>query len=278
MEEWVGILRFPFLTTFFTAITFLGHSTFLYFFMPILYWCWQKRSAAYLIVLTILAAYTNHLIKGIFAWERPPVDLWLVPVSGYSFPSGHAMMATVIWGYLAYSIRNRYFTILMITLILLIAFSRVYLGVHYPQDVIAGIAVGALFLHIFKWSLKWMQRTLSRINDVVKSVLLVALTIIFSFLSPSIKVAGGMGLLAGIGSGFFLEPHLADFDSKGNLLSTIIKPILGMLISLAIWQGFEWILPNNVSFKWFQFFAVGIWVAAGAPWLFVQLRLSQREV
>ena len=277
MEEWVGILRFPFLTTFFTAVTFLGSSLFLYFFMPILYWCWHKRSAAYLIILTILAAYTNHVIKGIFAWERPPVDLWLIPVGGYSFPSGHAMMAAVIWGYLAYSIRNRYFTILTITLILLIAFSRVYLGVHYPQDVIAGLAIGILFLHIFKWSLKWMQRSLSRINDIIKAVLLIVLSVLFSFLSPSIAVAGGMGLLAGIGSGFLLEPHLADFDSRGNLLSMIIKPILGMLIALAIWQGFEWVLPINASFKWFQFFAVGIWVAAGAPWLFVQLRLSQRE-
>lgn len=278
MGEWLNIIRFEPLTSFFKGITFLGNEWFLYLLLPVLYWCWKKRSGVYLIILVIIAAYLNFLLKNLIAWERPPTDLWLIDADGYSFPSSHAVAATVIWGYLAYEVRKRWFTVLAISLIILIALSRVYLGVHYPQDVLAGIAVGALLLHFYRWMVKWFRPGLAKVNNIVKGGSAILISIIILILQPNGLVATATGMFAGVVIGFLLEPHFADFDPGGRWYQNIVKAAVGLVVLMAILQGLEWTLPGNASFKWFQFFAVGTWMTGGAPWLFVQLKLARREL
>ena len=277
MGEWLTTIRFEALTYFFQGVTFLGDSTFYYLFLPIIYWCWKKRFAVYLTALVIVSAYLNYLLKNLIGWERPPAELWLVNAAGFTFPSTHAVLAAITWGYLAYAVRKKWFTITAIILIVLIAFSRVYLGVHYPQDVLAGLAVGTAFLHAYRFALKWLKPKLAKLNDIIKGAALIGITIGMLLIQPNTMIASGMGLLAGVYVGFLLEPHFADFDTAGKWLQQILKAVSGLLISLAVWQGVDWVFPNEPSFKYFQFFILGIWVTTGAPWMFIQLRLAKRE-
>lgn len=94
----------------------------------------------------------NMLLKDAFARDRP--ELWnrILDVRYYSFPSGHAMVSLVVYGVLAYLLglqfprhRGPIFTIATV-LILMIGFSRLYLGVHWPTDVVAGFAAGTVWL------------------------------------------------------------------------------------------------------------------------------------
>ncbi len=95
----------------------------------------------------------NELLKRIFHRPRPDIDR-LVEVTGYSFPSGHAMINMGFYGFLAYILwvnlkgsPLRYLTTAVLgMLILLIGISRVYLGAHYPSDVLAGFAAGGFWL------------------------------------------------------------------------------------------------------------------------------------
>ncbi len=96
----------------------------------------------------------NTLLKNIFQRTRPDV-LHLIEVGGYSFPSGHAMISTAFYGMLGYllwlNLRERAkpaWPVAVITpcLIFFIGVSRVYLGVHFPSDVIAGFAAGGVWL------------------------------------------------------------------------------------------------------------------------------------
>lgn len=277
MGEWLNVIRIDPLTYFFKGITFLGNDAFLCLFLPVLYWCWRKRSGLYLILLVLLAGYLTFLIKGFIAWERPPTNLWLVDAHGYTFPSSHAALAVVIWGYLAYEIRKSWFTVLSICLILFIAVSRFYLGVHYPQDVLAGLAIGTLFLFLYRWMLSQFKPKLAKINDLIKAGSLLVITILMLLIQPNTLIAACTGLLAGVYIGFLLEPHFAEFDTESIWYYQLIKTGLGLLISVAIWQGLEWVFPEEPSFRYFQFFVLGIWMIAGAPWLFVQLRIAKRE-
>ena len=115
----------------------------------------------YLDAVTILAAVLGAAVlevvfKPWFGVERPtPVDGW-TEYGAYSFPSGHAMVSTAVYGALAYlawsrlRTRRRRMTLVAGTVLLvaLIGFSRIYLGVHYLSDVLAGTAGGVFWLAI----------------------------------------------------------------------------------------------------------------------------------
>lgn len=110
----------------------------------------------YGVVLTIsslLSVISNSVIKQIFKRIRPD-NIKLISQGGYSFPSGHSMIAIAVYGYMLYlvftKIKNKYLRIvlslLLIILILSIGISRIYVGVHYPTDVICGYLLGIVEL------------------------------------------------------------------------------------------------------------------------------------
>lgn len=115
----------------------------------------DKKTVLIIIINLIIAFLFNDLLKHIFVRSRPDSINWLVTESGYSFPSGHAMVSMAYYGYLIYLLylsKNKY-KWLLITLssiiILLIGISRIYLGVHYLSDVLAGFLVAIIYLTIF---------------------------------------------------------------------------------------------------------------------------------
>ena len=99
----------------------------------------------------------NHILKEIIRRERPPIEIRMVEETSFSFPSGHAMASFAFYGLIIYFIckylkNKKIKNILCITLsflIFLIGTSRIYLGVHYPSDVIAGFACSTMYLIIY---------------------------------------------------------------------------------------------------------------------------------
>ena len=117
----------------------------------------KDKKMALIIMLNLAIVYLlNVIIKMIIARPRPDI-LRLVYETGYSFPSGHAMVATGFYGFLIYiankKIKNkalrRCITILLTLLIFLIGISRIYLGVHYATDIIGAFMIGIIYLVIF---------------------------------------------------------------------------------------------------------------------------------
>ena len=103
----------------------------------------------YLSLSAILANTCKAVVKNLVARPRPDLIWQLLPEKGYSFPSGHAFTAMAVYGLLAYWLWRRGRkgpAVLSALLPFLIAFTRVYLGVHYPADVIAGLAGGGAIL------------------------------------------------------------------------------------------------------------------------------------
>ena len=112
-----------------------------------------KRNISFIILLLFSALYVA-LSKNIFQRPRPEI-LQLIPIDGFSFPSGHSTFSMAIYGYLIYLLFNvsklKYKNILitlLVLLILCIGFSRIYLGVHYFSDVFAGFLSGLIILNI----------------------------------------------------------------------------------------------------------------------------------
>lgn len=105
-------------------------------------------------VISIASTAVYKLVKEIFHRPRPELAVRLIEQGGYSFPSGHSMNCIVCYGILIYLIRryctNRRvadcLTVLLGLLIFLIGFSRIYVGVHFPTDVLGGWSLGLAFL------------------------------------------------------------------------------------------------------------------------------------
>ncbi|SFE21775.1 undecaprenyl-diphosphatase [Bacillus sp. OV194] len=120
-------------------------------------WLWFKRQNLWGMVFFLLAVggggLLNLLLKNAFQRKRPNADP-LVEALGFSFPSGHAMGSMVYYGFLGYLVvrskrkplRKAGWTLLFAVAIIGIGISRIYLGVHYPSDIIAGYSAGLVWL------------------------------------------------------------------------------------------------------------------------------------
>jgi membrane-associated phospholipid phosphatase len=157
--QYVQAFISPRLTEYMSVVTFLGSVKWLAFSVfaaAVLLFLFKKRSLAWFMVLSSgLGALFNLLLKWIFKRERPDIRP-LIEEQGFSFPSGHSMGSFIFYGSLAYMIihlakRKRWktaWTLMLGCFIIMIGLSRIYLGVHFPSDVIAGFAAGGAWLTI----------------------------------------------------------------------------------------------------------------------------------
>ena len=135
---------------FFTLISSLPKSALTAAIPAVLFWCFHKQAGIFLLFNAEVGRVINELIKGTFCVYRPWIkDAALIPsaeaqaeASSFSFPSGHAQFATAIYGGFAFFYRKVLPLLVMIIfglIVLSVAFSRNFLGVHTPQDVLVSI-------------------------------------------------------------------------------------------------------------------------------------------
>ncbi len=144
------------LTNFFRFITKFSNVAFLVIFVLIVLLILRNKDAVFVIFNLIFLRLLNYVIKIIIKRDRPNI-LRLIKIGEYSFPSGHAMISMGVYGYLIYliykKVKNPYIKylgiIILSLLIILIGISRIYLGVHYFSDVVAGYTLSLIYLIIF---------------------------------------------------------------------------------------------------------------------------------
>ena len=153
-------LKSTYLTSIMRVITALSNVQIMIGLAIILLLCliWKRKESIYIIVTLGCSTIINLIFKNIIARERPD-HLRLIEETGYSFPSGHAMGSMAFYGSLIVIIKNsklakkyKYIiNILLGLLIFLIGISRIYLGVHYPSDIIGGWFIGFILLNILDY-------------------------------------------------------------------------------------------------------------------------------
>ena len=153
----VSKLICPALTAVVTVVTHMGGTAVLVAIsvvVGILFWKkWGWKTALISPVNLLVASnFSNKIVKNLVQRPRPALEQ-LVAQSGYSFPSGHSLSAMVFYGLIAIILFNRlqgkkrwWAAVLLSLLILLVGFSRIYVGVHYASDVIAGLCEGFVWL------------------------------------------------------------------------------------------------------------------------------------
>ena len=137
---------------------------------------WRRRLSRWVftVLVTVFGGMLlNFWLKGVFQRARPHFDDPILTLNNYSFPSGHAMMATVLYGVLAailvsqvHDWRWRLLSVIVaLILIMLVGFSRIYLGVHYLSDVLGAMAEGAAWLAICLTAMETVKRGRGRKDE-----------------------------------------------------------------------------------------------------------------
>jgi membrane-associated phospholipid phosphatase len=270
----------------FKSLTFLGNLEFFLVFMPLIYWSIDRRLGARLLVLFLISAYVNAIAKVVVDQPRPfQYDSRVKPLvhaAGGGLPSGHTQGTTVVWGYLAYQIRSRKLWIIAGFLMIAIPISRLYLGVHFPTDLLGGYFLAGVLLALY---LRFAQTVETWL--VVKGVIWqTAVACILPILLISVIPSGSRyalsasGTLLGFLPGIALERRWIRFCSGGNFWKRSMRFVAGLIILLGIWLGLRFAFSGwepAALFRIVRYAAVGIWGALGAPWLFVRLRLTEIE-
>jgi len=157
-QDVVASIRNDTLTTIMKLITFTCSETVLLLICLLTFIFGKDKKKASLISINLIVIFLiNTVIKYIVQRPRPDEILRLIEESGYSFPSAHSMVSMAFYGYITYLVyrhmkdsKKRYlYSFLLLLLITLIGVSRIYLGVHYLSDVLAGFAFSVAYLMLF---------------------------------------------------------------------------------------------------------------------------------
>ena len=272
----------PLLDNIFRGITFTGEEQFYLVLFPLILWCIDYSFGAVLVIFFLLSNFLNIILKDLFQQPRPFVlnpALKLSPADGYGMPSGHAQLAASVWGAIAVRVHKTWFWIVAIVIILLIGFSRVYLGVHFPTDVLAGWIIGAILLVIYIMARNPLGKWLSGLNMWLQLLLAVGLTVVLLLLNRSTEALTSSGTLFGAAAGLVFARRYISFSVSGPWWHRVVRFLIGMIILLGLYLGLKAVFPPDGTvmgaiFRFLRYMLLGVWLVLGAPWLFRLMRLA----
>ena len=255
-------LRNPVLDTIMQGITYLGEELVFMAVALILFWCVDKWKGYLILAVGFLGTILNQFLKLAFRVERPWVkdpSFTIVEsarsgATGYSFPSGHTQNAVGTFGGIARGTKKNWLRVVLIVLSCLIAFSRMYLGVHYPTDVgVAFVTAVVLILVLYpimqkaRTSPRWMYGTLGCMTLVAIAYLCYLNLWKFpeevrSNANYTEGLANGwklFGALVGLIVAYTVDEHKIHFSEQAPLLGQICKVVLGLVLIVGIKSGLK---------------------------------------
>ncbi len=267
----------------FLAITSLGNDMFYMLLLPLFYWCVEKHQSLRFFYLFMFSSWLNATTKDFLNQPRPYMldeSIKIGATGGPGIPSGHAQGSLIFWGYLALWARKRWFSIFCVAIIMLIGFSRLYLGVHFPTDLIGGWLLGLLLLFPGKALLEKIE---ARIASFPTRALFAIGTFIPIALSPIFATkysVSPLGISAGISLAILLEKKYVNFEMPRTLREAIVRYLIGIIGLFAIYIGLKLIIPREswlyLPLIFCQYYLMGLWVGFIAPWIFQSLGSAQK--
>ncbi|MFC1847411.1 phosphatase PAP2 family protein [Chloroflexota bacterium] len=271
----------PALDSIFRIITFLGTERFYLLLLPLIFWCVDFGLGARLAVILLISTYFNFGLKDILQQPRPfDIDpsVQLSDAQGYGLPSGHAQASIVGWGFIAARINKTWFSVVAILLVILIGFSRIFLGVHFPVDVLAGWVVGAVILGVYLAARPVLERKLLELSLGLQILVILVLPLALIAIHPSAGTIFPMAALSGIGAGLALTRRYVAFVVTGSWWQRTLRFLIGGSIVLALYLSLRVAFPGEGSVLYLMlgylgYGLTGMWISFGAPWLFCLLKL-----
>ncbi len=282
-------IRNPVCDFFFSLITYIGGEEFFLAVALLFFWCVGKRQGYYLLTTGLVGTAINQGLKLIFRIPRPwvldpsfsPIESAKPAATGYSFPSGHTQNVAGTFGSIANYNRRRGVIIFSSVIIVLVAFSRMYLGVHTPLDVSVSLIVAALLVFSLYPIFSSDERMEKYMLYVIIGCAVLALALIlFVFLLPEAGIdphnlASGrknasmlMACFAALPIIYYVDKKYIRFETNASWYGQTMKFVLGLGGVLAIKAGLKspllFIFGNEYLARGVRYFLIVIF--AGLVW------------
>ena len=262
--KWLEGLRAPWLDSLMSAVTELGDETVFMVAGLVILWCVNKRWGFRFLLTGLMGSVMNQLLKAIFLIPRPwvldpsftIVESARAGATGYSFPSGHTQSAATLFGTLAMWSRRRWSALLCVAMVLLVGFSRMYLGVHTPLDVgvslLTGVVTVVLICRLCDWAEASSRRLMWLLAGCVGFALALVLYVLLApareanvpeFDAHGVKAAWQlMGAMAGLALAWLLDEKRVHFDTRAVWWAQVIKCVVGIALVMAVRVGLKPVL------------------------------------
>ena len=282
---WIQSMRTAGTDAFFRAVTQLGGVGHLWI-VPALVWSLSYRIGTRVLLAMLVSAGINFGLKDLFAQPRPfELEPRIGPdrEMGYGIPSGHAQHTAVEWALVAAWLRRPWCTVAAGVLIALIGFSRVYLGVHFPSDVLAGWGIAALLVWLQLRHGAALESALAGMGTAQQIAIAggasLLFVLVYVLLPKTTWLVGTGGLFFGAGAGVALCLRWLRPPEGGAWWQRLLRYVLGM-VPLVLWVRLAggWV-PEVHDTAYFAIIylncaVAGLWITAGAPAAFQALRLT----
>ncbi len=293
----------PVFDLFFETVTHLGEETVFLVISIIFFWCVNKREGYFILLSGLLGTVINQAAKLVCRVPRPwvidekflPVGNSMEEATGYSFPSGHTQNIATTFGCIsAYERKRRWVSILSVVIIALVSFSRMYLGVHTPLDVLTSLLISLALVLI----MRPFFETEEKFNRAYPFIVVISAVLSLAFLLYVISVSGDVSLdeynyesalknactLVGCTLGLVLvwlvDTKFIRFETKAAWYSQVIKATVGFAIVLAIKVGLSAPLTalfgNEYSARGVRYFLIVAF--AGALWPMTFKKFSRLRI
>lgn len=254
-------IRTPFWNGVMSAVTQLGGEVIFIVAAVVVFWCVSKWEGYYLMTIAFCGTVLNQFLKLICRvprpWVRDPnftiVESARAEATGYSFPSGHTQNAIGLFGGMARWGGRRWVRLGLTALALVIAFSRMYLGVHTPADVGVSLVLAAVLVLGLYPLMRRAQEKPRYMGYVLAAMLVVSGAFVvfveaygFSADTDAENLASGignawkmLGAVAGMTLAWLLDRRYIHFETQAVWWVQVIKVAVGMALLLAIKSGLK---------------------------------------
>lgn len=286
--HFIAQYRTPEADLFFQGITYLAQEVFVIAIICWLFWCSNKKLAYTLGFSYFLSGLLVQALKITFRIPRPwildpafaAVPSALAGATGCSFPSGHTQSITALFGTLAFHAKKWHQKLLCAAVIVLVGFSRMYLGVHTPKDVLTsfflsiGCTLVCYVLFYRKEAAAGREALISLLMAVMSAALVLYAAVLYQnstielhYAQDCIK-ASGAGMAFALG--YYVEQKYIRFSPPAKTRQKVLRLAVGLAVALLLQTGLKPIIGESLPASFLRYFLVVAWALMFYPVLFTK--------